>query len=207
MYVRTPSTGGSQLSSVSDAPSTPSQAPRSLKYDGFPSTPRTPATPLSPYTPGSPGHYAPFAPPLYGGNHNVAHGLMTPPDSPDKIGRGQSDFHSMLDARTNPVSFDLRTGMLLHAQTANQPAINHSVNRMVISIGGFFDVEIVSRSVPTMGELMQKLAQAMCVPTHPRAPGASRASLLGSKCFFAGLTLRSLERGTAVCMLHLRNGR
>ncbi|KAI0353877.1 hypothetical protein OH77DRAFT_556653 [Trametes cingulata] len=206
MYTRTPSTGGSQWSGVSNAPSTPSQAPKSLNYDGFPSTPRTPTTPMTPFTPGSPGHYAPYAPPLHGGNHNISYGLMTPPDSPDKIARGQTDFHPMLDARANPVSFDLRTGMLLHAQIANQPAINHSVNRMIISVGGFFDVEIVSRSVPTMGELMLQLAQALRMPAHPRAPGTSRASLLGSKCAFGGLTLRSLERGAAVCVLHLRSG-
>lgn len=39
-----------------------------------------------------------------------ADGLMTPPGSPDKIARGQPDFHPMLDAGVKPYAFDVRTG-------------------------------------------------------------------------------------------------
>ncbi|KAH9887987.1 hypothetical protein C8Q73DRAFT_668508 [Cubamyces lactineus] len=199
MYTRTPSTGSSQWSGVSDAPSTPSHAPRSIQYGQFPNTPRTPNTPLTPLSPGSPD----FCAPRHGASHSVAYGLMTPPDSPDKISRGQTDLHPMLDMRAKPVVFDLRQGLLVNNQLASTPAINHSVNRMVICIGGFYNIEIVSRGVPTMYDFVTQLGQALQSPVDARN---TRLSLLGRKCVCVGLTLRSLDRGVAYCDLHLRNG-
>ena len=129
-------------------------------------------------------------------------GLMTPPDSPDKISRGQADFHPVLDMRGKPVVFDLRQGLLVNNQVASMPAIHHSVNRMVINIGGFYNIEIVSRGVPTMYDFVTQLGQALQSPVDARS---TRLSLLGRKCVCVGLTLRSLDRGVAYCDLHLRN--
>ncbi|OJT07667.1 hypothetical protein TRAPUB_1466 [Trametes pubescens] len=122
-------------------------------------------------------------------------GLMTPPDSPDKIARGQPDFHPMLDAAGRPYAFDVRTGPVLPPQFMNAPAINHAVNRMVIHVGGLYTVEVVGRNIPTIYELSGQLASA----------SARKSSLLGNRGGFAGLTLRSIDRGVAVCDLHLRN--
>ncbi|KAI0330718.1 hypothetical protein GY45DRAFT_1434409 [Cubamyces sp. BRFM 1775] len=200
MYTRTPSTGSSQWSGVSDAPSTPSHAPKSIQYDQFPHTPRTPNTPLTPLSPGSPDLCAP----RHGASHSVAYGLMTPPDSPDKISRGQTDFHPMLDMRAKPVAFDLRQGLFMNTQLAGTPAINHSVNRMVICIGGLYNIEIVSRGgVPTLYDFVIQLGQGLRLPVDGRS---TRLSMLGRKYVCVGLTLRSLDRGVAFCDLHLRNG-
>ncbi|KAI8974830.1 hypothetical protein BD414DRAFT_423830 [Trametes punicea] len=207
MYPRTPSSGGSQWSGASEAPSTPSQAPRSLSSGDFPSTARTPNAPLTPISSGSPGHFAPYAPSQAGSsNHTIAYGLMTPPNSPDKIARRQTDFHPMLDARARPVSFNIRHGVALNAQCLLMPAINHSVNRMVLSVDGRFTVDIVSRGVPTMGEFMGQLIHGLTFPADPRNPAISKGSLLGQKVTFAGLNLRSLECGVAFCDLQVRTG-
>lgn len=120
---------------------------------------------------------------------------MTPPGSPDKIARGQPDFHPMLDAGVKPYSFDVRTGPMLPPQVLNAPAINHAVNRMVIYVGGLYTVEVVGRNIPTVYELLGQLASA----------SARKTSLLGNWGGFAGLTLRSIEHGVAVCDLDLRN--
>ncbi|EIW54742.1 uncharacterized protein TRAVEDRAFT_50883 [Trametes versicolor FP-101664 SS1] len=197
MYTRTPNTGDKNLSPVSNAPSTPSQAPRSLYREGsdFPPTPRTPNTPWTPSSSGSPGSYTPYPSSQFGGSHNIVYGLMTPPGSPDKIARGQPDFHPMLDAGVKPYSFDVRTGPMLPAQVLNAPAINHAVNRMTIYVGGLYTVEVVGRNIPTIFELTSQLASA----------SARKGSALGNRGGFAGLTLRSIEHGVAVCDLHLRN--
>ena len=104
--------------------------------------------------------------------------------------------------RGKPVVFDLRQGLLVNNQVASMPAIHHSVNRMVINIGGFYNIEIVSRGVPTMYDFVTQLGQALQSPVDARS---TRLSLLGRKCVCVGLTLRSLDRGVAYCDLHLRN--
>ncbi|KAI0765924.1 hypothetical protein BD413DRAFT_481874 [Trametes elegans] len=210
MYVRTPSTGSSYSSGgsgVSDAPSTPSRAPRSIRNESLPPTPRTPNTPLTPFSYGSPGSYAPFPSPPAGSKHNMSYGLVTPPASPDKIARGQSDFHVLLDASARPPSFDIRAGTMLHPQTANVPAINHRVSRMLVNVGGFFAFEVVAQTgpVPTLSELVGQLVRAVRVPADPRTPAFTRGHALGNRVVFAGLSLRSIDRGVAVCDLHLRN--
>ncbi|KAI0667215.1 hypothetical protein C8Q78DRAFT_1071959 [Trametes maxima] len=208
MYTRTPSSGGSYSSGISNAPSTPSHAPRTINYEAVPPTPRTPNTPYVPYTPGNAGPYAPFAPPQNGARHNVSYGLMTPPDSPEKASHGhvQLTFNAALDAQAQHLSFDVRRGVMMNPHSATAPAINHPVNRMVISVGGVFAFEVAARGVPTVADLMNQLVRALAMPANnPRAPGASAGSLLGTKVIFAGLTLRSLDHGVAYCDLHLHN--
>lgn len=84
---------------------------------------------------------------------------------------------------------------MLPPQVLNAPAINHAVNRMVIYVGSLYTVEVVGRNIPTVYELLGQLASA----------SARKTSLLGNRGGFAGLTLRSIEHGVAVCDLDLRN--
>ncbi|KAI0821815.1 hypothetical protein BC628DRAFT_1422241 [Trametes gibbosa] len=202
MYVRTPTSAGNQFSGVSQALSTPSDAPRSLNSDGAPSPVRAPNTPFTPYSPASPGQFTPATPFHQNGNyyqsHHVAYGLMTPPSSPNKVGRGQPDFCPVLDAKAQPIPFDVRIGIMLGPQHLNAPAINHPVYRLIVSIGGLFDVEIVGRTghVPTVSDFMNQIVHTAARQHHA----------LSRQHTFAGLTLRSLEPGVAICVLHLRNG-
>ncbi|KAI0641409.1 hypothetical protein C8Q79DRAFT_308914 [Trametes meyenii] len=210
MYTRTPSSGGSYSSSISNAPSTPSHAPRSINYEAVPPTPRTPNTPYVPNTPGSSGLYAPFAPSQNGARHNVSYGLMTPPDSPEKASYGhghvQLTFNPALDAQAQYLSFDVRRGVMMNPHSATAPAINHPVSRMVISVGGIFSFEVTARGVPTVADVTSQLVRALAMPANdPRAPGQSAGSLLGTKIMFAGLSLCSIAHGVAYCDLHLRN--
>ncbi|KAJ2985831.1 hypothetical protein NUW54_g10016 [Trametes sanguinea] len=129
---------------------------------------------------------------------------MTPPASPDKIARGQTDFHPILDARAQPCTFDVRAGFPLNPQIASAPAINHSVRRIVVRVAGMFTIEIVSRGVPTVGEFFKQLADGMKY-ADPRNPRSTKGSLLGHTALFAGLTLCSLDpSGVAFCDMHLR---
>lgn len=125
-------------------------------------------------------------------------GLMTPPSSPNKVVRGQPDFCPVLDARAQPIPFDVRRGMMLGPKHLNAPVINHPVNRLAIFVGGLFSIEVVGRTgyVPTVGDFMNQIARA-CAP---------HAHALGKQHTFAGLSLHSLQPGVAVCVLHLRNG-
>ncbi|OSD05057.1 hypothetical protein PYCCODRAFT_1450640 [Trametes coccinea BRFM310] len=207
MYTHSPSSTGSTWSVLSDTPSTPSHAPRSVVNAGLPSTPRTPNTPLTPISPGSPGYCPPYAGSHYGSsNHSVSYGLMTPPASPDKIARGQTDFHPILDARAQPCTFDVRVGFPLNPQIMSAPAINHPVRRIVVRVAGMFTIEVVSRAVPTVGDFFNQIADGMKY-SDPRNPRATKGSLLGPTALFAGLTLRSLDpSGVAFCDMHIRNG-
>lgn len=72
MYPRTPTSADSKLSDVSQALSTPSDAPRSLGSDGEPSPGRTPNSPFKPpipYSPVSSGQFPPATPLQQSGNY------------------------------------------------------------------------------------------------------------------------------------------
>ncbi|KAI0628652.1 hypothetical protein C8Q77DRAFT_1067597 [Trametes polyzona] len=193
MY-HSPSTG-STSSSSSRGLSTPSDAPRSTYYGGDSVAIRSPNTVTPPTAPGSVAYIPSCVPSQYGGNHSVTHGLITPPASPEKAVRRGPDFHPSFDAGGRPIPFDVRTGA--SRPYSNVPIINHPVNRLSISVGGMFTIEVVARGgqVPLIDDFTNQLAY------HAR----SKARILGNRCMFVGLSLRAVQGGVAYCNLHLQN--
>ncbi|CDO71036.1 hypothetical protein BN946_scf184844.g40 [Trametes cinnabarina] len=199
MYTHSSSSSGSNWSVVSDTPSTPSHAPRSVAYGGLPQTPRTPYTPPTPIFPGLPGYCSPYET----SKHNIAHGLMTPPDSPDKVARNRIHFHPSLDAGAQPYPFDVRKGTTFNSHTAHAPAINHPVRRLVLYVSRDVTVEIASGGVPTLADFVAQLVRGLQSP-DPVYAGRTKSSALGDGVWFAGLTLQTIDRDTAYCVLHTR---
>ncbi|KAI0690499.1 hypothetical protein C8T65DRAFT_699966 [Cerioporus squamosus] len=210
MYLNTPSSGFSQRTTPSQVPSTPTHAPR-MGTRGLPPSPHTPHTPM---TPSPAGTFAPY-------QH---YGLMTPPDSPQKLAAGhgrRSDFHPLLDWTMGPLQFDIRHGAHLSGQAPYEPALNHRVNRLIINVGpGALSVELIANNgVFSVGDVVGQLVAALRMPASPveianaqrcgaAAPGQyppniSRVSLLNTTYTFIGFQLTSLGNGVAYanCLL------
>ncbi|RPD60302.1 hypothetical protein L226DRAFT_526573 [Lentinus tigrinus ALCF2SS1-7] len=211
MYLNTPSSGFSQRTTASQAPSTPMQAPR-MGARGLPPSPHTPNTSMAPLPAGT---FAPY-------QH---YGLMTPPDSPEKLAAAgrRSDFHPLLDCTMGPLFFDIRHGVHLSGQAPYEAAINHRVNRIILNVGpGIISIEICANNgIFTVGDLIGQLVAALRMPinsveianaqrcgvTAPGQqymPGVSRASVFAVRHTFIGLQLASLGNGVACANCLLR---